>query len=84
MLVPFLGLRTNILFLSTMVGIVPTESSRRGTGPQNRALLHRKKRAHRRPVKRSVAVLLTGSRADEFISDAPYGRAQPEIGDGHR
>src|SRR5262249_46120431 len=40
--VPFLGLRANILFLSTMVGIVPTEPSRRGTGPLNRALLHRK------------------------------------------
>jgi hypothetical protein len=33
---------------------------------------------------RSVAALLTGSRADEFISDAAYGRAQLEIGDGYR
>src|SRR5262249_8437937 len=40
--VPFLGLRVNILFLSTMVGIVPTEPSTRGTGPLTRALLHSK------------------------------------------
>jgi len=33
---------------------------------------------------RSVAALLTGSRADEFISDAPYGRAQLEISDSYR
>jgi hypothetical protein len=79
--VPFLGLRA--LFLSTMVGIVPTEPSRRGTGPQNRGLLHRKAPIERQ-LTRSVAALLTGSRADEFISDAPYGRAQLEIGDGYR
>jgi len=39
------------LFLSTMVGIVPTEPSR-GTGPQNRALLHRKA-----PIERPVDAL---------------------------
>ena len=75
--VPFLGLRADILFLSTTVGIVPTESSRRGTGPLNRALLHRKTPIER-PVKRSVAALLTGSsrqRLNGFI-----GRTQSRVG----
>src|SRR2546430_15568766 len=61
MLIPFLGLRTNILFLSTMVGIVPTEPSRRGTGPQNRALLLRKT-----PIERPV-----GCPADRFVAPTP-------------
>ena len=61
MLVPFLGLRANILFLSTMVGIVPTEPSRRGAGPQNRALLHRKA-----PIERPV-----GCPADRFVAPTP-------------
>ena len=56
----FLGLRANILFLSTLVGIVPTEPSRRGTGPQNRALLHRKAPIER-PVDALCRCLLTGS-----------------------
>jgi hypothetical protein len=75
--VPFLGLRANILFLSTTVGIVPTEPSRRGTGPLNRALLHCKTPIER-PVQRSVAALLTGSsrqRPNGFI-----GRTQPRVG----
>src|SRR5215813_8031883 len=38
-------LRAKHLFLVTMVGIVATEPSRRGTGPLNRTWLHRK-RAH--------------------------------------
>jgi hypothetical protein len=61
MLIPFLGLRANILFLSTMVGIVPTEPSRRGTGPQNRGLLHRKT-----PIERPV-----GCPADRFVAPTP-------------
>src|SRR5262245_17136026 len=58
--VPFLGLRADILFLSTTVGPVPTAPPRRGPGPLNRALLHCKTPIER-PVKRSVAALLTGS-----------------------
>jgi hypothetical protein len=65
MLIPFLGLRTNILFLSTMVGIVPTEPSRRGTGPQNRALLHRKA-----PIERPVDALCRCP-ADRFVAPTP-------------
>jgi hypothetical protein len=61
MLIPFLGLRANILFLSTMVGIVPTEPSRRGAGPQNRALLLRKA-----PIERPV-----GCPADRFVAPTP-------------
>src|SRR6266566_8677813 len=74
MLIPFLGLRT--LFLSTMVGIVPTEPSRRGTGPQNRALLHAKRPLSGR-LTRSVAALLTGSsrqRLNRFIGRTPASR----------
>ena len=59
MLIPFLGLRA--LFLSTVVGIVPTEPSRRGTGPQNRGLLHRKT-----PSERPV-----GCPADRFVAPTP-------------
>ena len=73
MSVPFLGLRAIILFLSTMVGIVPTEPSRRGTGPQNRALLHAKRPLSGR-LTRSVAALLTGSsrqRLNRFIGRTP-------------
>ena len=65
MLIPFLGLRTNILFLSTMVGIVPTEPSRRGTGPQNRGLLHRKA-----PIERPVDALCRCP-ADRFVAPTP-------------
>jgi hypothetical protein len=65
MLIPFLGLRTNILFLSTMVGIVPTEPSRRGAGPQNRALLHRKA-----PIERPVGALCRCP-ADRFVAPTP-------------
>jgi hypothetical protein len=61
MLVPFLGLRANSLFLSTTVGIVPIEPSRRGTGPQNRGLLHRKA-----PIERPV-----GCPADRFVAPTP-------------
>src|SRR5258707_10464924 len=61
--VPFLGLRA--LFLSTMVGIVPTEPSRRGTGPQNRALLHRKA-----PIERPVDALCRYP-ADRFVAPTP-------------
>jgi hypothetical protein len=75
--VPFLGLRADILFLSTTVGTVPTAPSRRGTGPLNRALLHCKTPIER-PVKRSVAALLTGSsrqRLNGFIGRTQIGRA---------
>ncbi len=75
MLIPFLGLRANSLFLSTMVGIVPTEPSR-GTGPQNRALLHRKAPIER-PVDALCAALLTGSsrqRLNGFIGRTPASR----------
>src|SRR5207302_6030334 len=73
MLIPFLGLRTNILFLSTVVGICPTEPSRTGTGPQNRGLLHRKAPIER-PVTGSVSALLTGSsrqHLNRFIGRTP-------------
>src|SRR6516225_7267539 len=63
--VPFLGLRADILFLSTTVGIVPTEPSRRGTGPLNRALLHRKT-----PIERPVDALCRCP-ADRFVARTP-------------
>src|SRR5215469_764628 len=82
MLVPFLGLRANILFLSTLVGIVPTEPSRRGPGPQNRLCFIAKRPLSGR-LTRSVAALLTGSsrqRLNGFI-----GRPQSRVGlDGLR
>src|SRR5262249_19295932 len=76
MLVLFLGLRANILFLSTLVGIVPTEPSRRGTGPQNRLCFVAKHPLSGR-LTRSVAALLTGSsrqRLNRFIGRTPASR----------
>src|SRR6516225_298065 len=61
----FLGFRANILFLSTIVGIVPTKPSWRGTGPQNRGLLHRKA-----PIERPVDALCRCS-ADRFVAPTP-------------
>src|SRR5262249_59079602 len=69
--VPFLGLRVNILFLSTMVGIGPTEPSRRGTGPLNRALLHRKSAQY------AAGDALCRSPADRFVAPPPAWALRP-------
>jgi hypothetical protein len=79
MLIPFLGLRTNSLFLSTWWEFAPP--NRQGEGRDLRTGLCF---IAKRPLSGRLAALLTGSRADEFISDAAYGRAQLEIGDGYR
>ena len=80
----FLGLRANILFLSTNGGNCPHRIVKERDGTSEQGFASSQKRPLSGRLTRSVAALLTGSRADEFISDAPYGRAQPEIGDGHR
>ena len=78
----FLGLRANILFLSTNGGNCPhrTVKERDETSEQGLASA---KAPNERPVKRSVAALLTGSsrqRLNGFI-----GRTQPRVGlDGPR
>ena len=73
----FLGLRANILFLSTNGGNCPHRivKERDGTSEQGLASA---KAPNKRPVKRSVAALLTGSsrqRLNGFI-----GRTQPRVG----
>src|SRR5215469_14689983 len=61
MLIPFLGLRTNTLFLSTGWELPPPNR----TGPQNRGLLHRKA-----PIERPVDALCRCP-ADRFVAPPP-------------
>jgi len=78
----FLGLRANILFLSTNGGNCPHRTVKERDGISEQGLASAKA-PNERPVKRSVAALLTGSsrqRLNGFI-----GRTQPRVGlDGPR
>ena len=78
----FLGLRANILFLSTNGGNCPHRivKERDGTSEQGLASA---KAPNERPVKRSVAALLTGSSRQPL--NGFIGRTQPRVGlDGPR